>query len=275
MRVLPILFTLLFVSATAFAQNPADARFLPSKSTDAFDPNGILGKPKSIVVDAEPEVAEPRIWSGGMSFGLDGSVGNSPLFNMRVGGELKRKTDDNIFDTEISYLYATQNREMIKNRALWYARDEVLFKDSPWTLFGSSQMEYDQFRAVDFRYGLYGGVGRTLLDTETTKMRARVGGGATREIGGPQDRWIPELLLGWELEHEFTDRQRIVAAADVFPNLAYLGRWRLRARVAYEIILAPEWGLTLRIGAQERYDSTPGNAKRNDLDYFTALLFRF
>jgi hypothetical protein len=46
-------------------------------------------------------------------------------------------------------------------------------------------------------------------------------------------------------------------------------------RAAYEILIAPEWGLTLRLGIQDRYDSDPGDAKRNDFDYFSTLLLKF
>ena len=33
--------------------------------------------------------------------------------------------------------------------------------------------------------------------------------------------------------------------------------------------------MVLRLGVQDRYDSNPGPARRNDLNYFVTLLFRF
>ncbi len=49
----------------------------------------------------------------------------------------------------------------------------------------------------------------------------------------------------------------------------------MRARAAYEYILDPEMGMILRLGAQDRYDSNPGNAKRNDLTYFATWGLKF
>jgi hypothetical protein len=62
---------------------------------------------------------------------------------------------------------------------------------------------------------------------------------------------------------------------DVYPNLSQLGQYRVRARAGYEIVIDPTRGMVLRLGLQERYDSSPGNAKRNDVSYFTSLLFKF
>jgi len=272
-----VFFILLFAAPAALAQNPADAMFMPPKKEAGFD-DGMLGKPKPLVLDAEPGDGvppPPKIWSGGFELGMNGSQGNSPLFNFRLGNDFERKTDSNLFTTNVNYSYSNQNSIVSQNRALWNMRDEILFGKSPWTLFASSQLEYDQFRDVEFRLGIYGGVGYTIFNDDVTTMKARVGAGAARQIGGPQDRWVPEGLLGWECTHKFTDRQRFIAAVDVYPSLAYFGQYRVRARAAYEIIVAPEWGLTLRIGIQDRYDTNPGDSKRNDFDYFTTIMLRF
>jgi hypothetical protein len=93
--------------------------------------------------------------------------------------------------------------------------------------------------------------------------------------GGPPDRWVPEAVVGGDFNHRFTDRQGFVSTVDVFPNLSQLGQFRVRARAGYEIVISPEHGMVLRLGVQDRYDSNPGPAKRNDLNYFTTLLFRF
>ena len=50
---------------------------------------------------------------------------------------------------------------------------------------------------------------------------------------------------------------------------------RVRARAGYEITLDPDHGMVLRLGVQDRYDSSPGPAKRNDVNYFVTLLFKF
>jgi hypothetical protein len=86
---------------------------------------------------------------------------------------------------------------------------------------------------------------------------------------------VPEAVIGGDFNHRFTDRQGFVSTLDVFPNLSDFGQFRVRAWAGYEIVLDPKHGMVLRLGVQDRYDSNPGPAKRNDLNYFTTLLFQF
>ena len=81
--------------------------------------------------------------------------------------------------------------------------------------------------------------------------------------------------IGTTLEHKLTHQQRLLAATDVYPDMGDLGHVRVRSFAAYEIVLNPDWNLALRLGIQDRYDSRPGTAKPNDVDYFTTLLFKF
>lgn len=59
------------------------------------------------------------------------------------------------------------------------------------------------------------------------------------------------------------------------PPLIPVPHVRVRSFAAYEIVLNPGRNLALRPGIQDRYDSRPGPAKPNDVDYFTTLLFKF
>ena len=45
--------------------------------------------------------------------------------------------------------------------------------------------------------------------------------------------------------------------------------------VGYENVLDPRNGVVLRVGVQDRFDSDPGNAKRNDVTYFMTLGVKF
>jgi hypothetical protein len=217
----------------------------------------------------------PPLWCGGVEFGLSGSEGNSDVFNARLGASAKRQTDSNIFNTDLLYRLSRQNSVTSANNALFNVRDEVLFADSPWGLFLAGQVEYDEFRAYDFRVASHTGVAYGFFRTSWLSLRGRLGAGASREVGGPNDRWVPEGLLGMDGYMELTSRQRLVGSVDYYPDLGHFGEYRVRARAAYEILVDPDWGLTLRLGAQERYDSNPGPAKRNDIDYFATFLFKF
>ncbi len=226
-----------------------------------------------------PPPPPPKIWTGGFEFGINGSQGNTDVFAMRIGANADRKTESNVFHTDFLYTTNQQNGLTNQNQAIFNMRDEIILANSPWSVFSAFQLEYDEFRIYDFRIGLYAGFGYTWLKNDTTLFKTRLGAGVVREIatgpGATPDRWVPEALLGADFNHKFTDRQAFISSVDLYPSLSDFGQYRLRARAGYEILLDPEYGLAVRLGVQNRYDSNPGPAKRNDLNYFVTLLFKF
>jgi hypothetical protein len=246
------------------AQDPGPA--LPATQIPATFLDG------SGVVTAPPP---PKLWTGGVEFGLSGSEGNSQVLKIRLGNDLKRETADNIFTSNFFYGISKQQNVENENKALWNARDEILFGNSPWSAFVSSNLEYDKFRAFDFRIGVYGGAIYTFWKNETGFLKGRVGAGVQREIGGPEDQWVPEALFGFDTEYALTSRSKLTGNFDYYPSLEDLNQYRIRARAAYEVLVDPDLGLTLRLGMQDRFDSQPGPAKKNDLDYFATMVFKF
>lgn len=248
-------------------------------------PAGLLpppdaGPPVVIPDGSLPVGARPnRRWRGGFEFGLNGSDGNSDVLSIRLGSNFDAKVERNAFHLDFLYTLTRQDGTTKQNQAILNLRDEILFPDSPWSVFSAVQVEYDEFRAYDLRAGTYAGLSYRWLKTDTTLFKTRIGAGAVREMDtgndGPPDRWVPEAVIGGDFNHRLTDRQGFVSGLDVFPNLSQLGQFRVRARAGYEILLDPDHGMVLRLGVQDRYDSSPGPARRNDLNYFATLLFRF
>ena len=224
-----------------------------------------------------PRLPDP--WSGGMELGLTGATGNTELLTFTGGWNLRRKTDRHTLYTDLLYTYSTQDGELNANQALFNARNEMPFSKYSLTAFSATQVEYDELRAYRFRVGTYLGVGYTLVDDDYRTAKVRFGAGATRElaVGGPPDRWVPELVFGYDLRYQLNDRAAILTVADVYPRLGeQAGEYRVRTRAALEFIVDPESGTVLRMGLQDRYDSNPGNnTVRNDLTYFTTLGIKF
>ncbi|MFQ3592123.1 MAG: DUF481 domain-containing protein [Gemmataceae bacterium] len=217
----------------------------------------------------------PPLWSGGAEFGLNGTEGNTQVLKIRLGANVLRRTDGNIFSADLVYGLARQMGETAENKALFNVRDEVFFREGPWGWFAAGQVEYDEFRDFDFRVAGHTGLAYLFVRTNDTFLRGRFGAGASKELGREDSRWIPEGLVGFDLDHRINKRQRLIAAGDIYPDLGRLEQHRIRVRAAWECALNDNNSLILRIGIQDRYDSSPGLAKRNDLDYFTTLLYRF
>lgn len=274
----------LFVfNAAAQPQPPGGGAFFGAAPDAAFNDKALLGNPppppKPVTIpDGSLPPPPPRLWTGGFEFGLNGAQGDVDVLNIRLGAQADRKTDSNSFHSDFLYTLNTQDNIVSQNQALLNARDEILFKNSPWSVFTAVQVEYDELRAYDLRVGVYGGLGYVWIDDKTTLFKTRGGAGAVREINtrdGTADRWVPEAVMGFDFNHAFSDRQRFVSSVDVYPSLSDFGHVRVRARAAYEVLLDPKYGMVLRLGVQERYDSQPGNGQANALNYFTTLMFKF
>ena len=272
-----VLLSVVAVAAPAQQGFAAPSNLAPPPPPSFDPPKIVLTQPP--VVDGGgllPSERPAKLWSGGGEIGLNGAEGNSKLFALRTGFNAKRKTDTNLLTTDFLYTYARQNDTLTQNQALFNARDEVLFPGSPWSLFASTNIEYDQLRAYDFLLGLYGGVGYQVMQTDVIDWRLRGGVGAVRLVGGPDDRWVPELVIGTDFSYKIDDRQSFVFNLDYYPRVDDFGQYRVRARGAYQIILDQASGTTLRLGMQNRFDSNPGGtAKQNDLTYYATLGFTF
>jgi hypothetical protein len=247
----------------------------PAAPAPALDPQPAQ-PPGGAVGTLTGEPPPRKIWSGGLEAGINGQDGNTNVINFRTGWNATRKVDDNLYTMDFLYAFAKQEGIETQNQALFNARDEFLFPGSPWSLFASTNIEYDKFRAYDFLIGVYAGVGYTVLETDRTLFKLRAGAGAVRRFGGPDEKWIPELLFGYDFNHKIDDRQSFIHTLDYYPQIDKFTQFRLRARAAYEIIVDPVTGTALRLGVQTRYDSNPGpGIRRNDLNYFATLMVKF
>ena len=144
-------------------------------------------------------------------------------------------------------------------------------------MFASTNVEYDELRAYKFRVGVYAGVGYTFIDDADLTFKVRAGAGAVRELGsgGLADRWVPEAVFGYDFKYRLSDRSSFLSVLDFYPRIDDFSKYRVRARIGYENVLDAKNGVVLRVGVQDRFDSDPGNAKRNDVTYFMTLGVKF
>lgn len=287
---------LLVTAATAVAQpisSPPPVSGTASSGTplsESFSPDALFPKKSAPAPPAKEELfieegllpipklpPPPKFWSGSVDLGLNGAVGNSQHLNLRGGWNVRRKTDHNSLTSDFQYVYSEWERSLSTHQALYNMRDEFLLPNSRWSPFAAVQLEYDQLRAYRFRVGTYGGTAYRVVDSEWLSLRLRGGVGATRELGseGWPDRWVSEFLLGYDFRWKWNDRSTFVSILDLYPRVEDPRRFRARVRVAYEYVFEPSIGAVFRFGVQDRYDSDPGPALRNDLTYFTSVGFKF
>ncbi|MCB9844650.1 MAG: DUF481 domain-containing protein [Phycisphaeraceae bacterium] len=215
-------------------------------------------------------------WTGTAGVGINGATGNTERFSVRAEVTGNRKT--HLYDTKGSLVYslASDDGSTSENRFVAQIRNDWIINESRWRVFAEGSATYDEFQDWDWRLTAAGGVAYECIKTEKTTLVGRVGLGASREIGGSDNTIRPEGLIGFDVTHQLTANQKIVAGATYYPDLDEFGEFRLLASAAYEILVDPESKMSLRLGAVDTYDSTPGpGSKKNDLAYFAMLVWEF
>lgn len=294
-----ILYLFVFVFSTttfslseSMAQGWLDDNSLPSVPPGLQQPPPPLstGAPSVFDIPPQPEppayVYQPVVyypwtwlpldgWQNSAELGLNGSSGNADSLAFQAGARFKRKTDSTLFDLRITHNKTEANNVQTQNNALMYADWERFLGDSKWSTFVKNGLEYDEFKAFDVRYNINSGLGYSFVRTDDLTIATRFGAGASREYGGPNNAWSPEALFGGDYEHQVTARHKLIAKIDYFPEWDNFSNFRLISDVAWEYLLDEEGNLSLKMGANDRYDSTPNGRQANDINYNALLLYKF
>ncbi len=270
-----LLGTAVSLGATAVGQSDevseAPLSVAPSVDLAATDP--LPPTPFELLVD--PERWWAKQWDGSAEFGLNGAQGNSQNLNLRFLADVERESDNYLLKANLLYNYATAAAATTENRLLFKARHELPLDASNWKFFLSRETLYNEFTAYDVRLAGHFGMGYQWLDDDRTNFKTRAGIGGSRELGGPQNRFMPECLFGYDFDHKINDRHKLTSTFDYYPEVRDFGDFRWELRAGYEILLDPDWNLSLKLGVLNLYDSTPEGAKPSDLQYFATLKWTF
>jgi putative salt-induced outer membrane protein YdiY len=237
--------------------------------------------PDELLTDEDPSWYMPRYWldplpwDTGLELGINGSSGSSEAFSIRAGGYIKRESRFSKLDLSAYHNRTTTGGESTQNNAQFDVRNDWLLDEkSPWTLYATSNVFYDEFQAFDVQTNANTGIGYRFVHDDDLGLIARVGAGASREIGGPDDRWVPESLFGFEYNQQLATNQKLTAKLDYFPEWDQIGEYRLVADAGWEIELLQPSNMSLKISASDRFDSTPNGAEPNLVNYSVLLLLK-
>ncbi len=253
-------------AAAPAAEAPAAAEAAaPAESGDAITPEAVA-PPESFFTG----------WKGNAELGINGASGNSENFAFRAGFGLKRDVEKMATSLALSYNYGTSDGEKNTDRGRLDLRNDWKLTPSRWRVFLQGAVEYDQFQDWDWRTTAFTGVGYELVKTDKILFMPRAGIGATKEFGGSDNRIRPEALGGFDFEYKIKDGHRLFVNVDSFWNLLDTPQYRVLTLAGYEILLDKDSGMALKLGLEDRYQSSPGSGKkRNDLLYFATLVWNF
>ncbi len=216
----------------------------------------------------------PEVWESSFELGIDGSEGNSTTLTFRSGAKVNRKVDGSDLKISLSYVKSSADYSETKHNAQFDVHHDWLFGDSPWSLFGKMILVYDEFRPFDLELTLNSGFGYRFVNTESTTLKGRFGSGATRQFDGPNNTWRPEAMLGIDIEHKISARQKLRATCEYFPQWGAFESFRIRTDAGWEVLLDESTNMSLKLGVIDRYDSQAGGSKPNALDYSLLLLWK-
>jgi putative salt-induced outer membrane protein YdiY len=216
-------------------------------------------------------------WKGLIEGGVNGASGNTEELSARFGIGATRETSKMKTALSLSYNYGTNDGEKSKDNGRFDARNDWLPQgDSKWRPFVQGAVEYDTFQDWDWRASGYAGLGYELIKTDKILLLPRFGIGASKEFGGEDNKIHPEALLGADFAWTIDDRSKFFISADTYWLLDELPAYRAFIKAGYEIVMDEKTGMLLKLGIEDRYDSTPGEGKnRNDLNYFALIAIPF
>lgn len=264
------------------AASAADSAAAPPPAGVAQRAEGSAILPQDLIVSEEEEYwYQPGYWFAalpwdtGLELGINGSSGTSESFSIRAGGYIKRESRFSKLDLSTYHNRTTTGGESTQNNAQLDVRNDWLLDEkSPWTLFGSGNVFYDEFQAFNLQTNANTGIGYRFVHDSDLGLIGRVGVGTSREFGGPDDRWVPESLFGFEYNQQLSPTQKFYTKLDYFPEWDEFGEFRLVADAGWEIELVQPSNLSLKISANDRYDSTPNGAEPHLVNYSVLLLLK-
>lgn len=216
----------------------------------------------------------PAPWDTGVELGINGSSGTSNTLSIRTGGYIKRKTDVRKIDFNLYYNKTNAEGVDTQNNAQLNFRHDWLLGDSPWSVYFNNQIFYDEFQAFDLNVNVNTGIGYTWFDDDWISLTTRYGSGASREFGGPADRWKPEAQFGADYEQKISATQKFYAKVDYFPEWESFGDYRILADMGLEVQLQVPSNVSLKIAATDRYTSNPNGVQPHNVNYSVLLLWK-
>lgn len=255
---------------SAATEGSAELVETPEGELPSGDPADGAAASSTVVVEAPP-----KLWTGNVDVGLNGSEGNTKLFNIRGGLVAIRETAFSKITLKLNYLNTDANRVETADRLFFDGRHEWIRPTNLWSAYIHETTEYDQFQPWDVRINVDGGLGYQFIKNDITTLAGRIGPGFSREFGGPDDQWVPELVFGGAWERVISANQKLITQVDFFPNITDFSQYRVNTQAAWQITFDQVNNLSVKFSITDRYDSTPNGALPNDIDYATTLVWGF
>jgi len=252
---------------------------IQTKETGTVSAN--LSSVKMVRSQAEQAEAErynnPRIidlWSGFLDFGYAVAKGNSDTNNVSLTANATRATTRDKIEVYFTSLYASTASAATANSkrgGISYSLNLLpkLF------VFGSTDLESDEFQSLDLRFAPAGGFGYHAINNKRTALDVFGGASLDREFFSTGlNRTSGEMVVGQELSYKLSTITSLHEKLSFFPNLSDTSEYRTNFDLTSATTLK-KW-LAWQITASDRFLSNPlPGRKQNDFIFTTGFRVTF
>lgn len=219
------------------------------------------------------------LWTGFLDMGFAASRGNANTQTLTLATNATRSTTrdkiavyyTSIFSSSDFTSGASQTTANSKRGGVAYN----LNVNKKAFVFGSVDLESDQFQSLDLRFVPAGGGGYHAIATTPTQLDLRVGIAGNREFFSTGlNRNSAELLLGENLAHKFTGTTSLEQRLTYFANLSNTGAYRVNFDISAVTALR-KW-FSWQVTVSDRFLSNPiPGRKKNDILFSTGVRISF
>lgn len=141
-------------------------------------------------------------------------------------------------------------------------------------LYSDNSVLHDEIGGIDYRVIVGLGGGAYVRDDDTDKLGLEAGlAYIVEEFESGENDDNLALRLAARHDHTFSETAKCWASLEYLPHLDDFGDYLLNAEIGTETVLNST--LSLRVVAQDRYDSEPPNGlEDNDLSVIAALVYK-
>jgi putative salt-induced outer membrane protein YdiY len=242
----------------------------------------IRSLPDQVAYDAEIErYKSPRLidlWTGTFDLGFAEAHGNANTETFTLGANAVRATSRDKITVYYTQIYSSSNATGTSLTTANAKRGGLGYElnvHPKMFVFGSVDLENDQFQSLDLRFVPAGGVGYHALKTDKTMLDLSLGMAANEEFFSTGlHRTSAEVLVGEELAHKFTKTTSLHEKLVFYPNVSSVGNYRMNFDIS-AVAAIKKW-MSFQVSASDRYLSDPvAGRKANDILFTTGLRFTF
>lgn len=252
---------------------------IQTKETGTVSAN--LSSVKMVRSQAEQAEADrynnPRLidlWTGFLDFGYAVAKGNSETNNVNLTANASRTTTRDKIEVYFTSLYASSASAATANSKRGGISYNLNLTPKLF-VFGSTDLETDQFQGLDLRFAPAGGFGLHAIKNKRATFDVFGGASIDREFFSTGlNRTSGEIVTGEELSYKLSSITSVHEKLSFFPNISTTGQYRTNFDLSSATTIK-KW-LAWQLTASDRFlsDPLPGR-KTNDLIFTTGFRITF